>query len=347
MQENEIRFLFEKISRLRVGVIGDFAVDFYYDLQKKTREFSLETREEVWWASHPRTSLGGAGNVVQNLAALGAGFLKVFGAIGQDVYGREMLHLLQVAGADTAGIRIQSEAWDTCTYTKPLHKRTELNRLDFGTHNELSDQAFGSILKSLKAQLATLDVLIINQQFASPLITEARVALLNDLLPIYPQVFVLADMRAYGMAIRGATLKVNTEELARLLNREAYRHWSSDECAYYGRQLSDLIQGPVLITRGDQGMQYINGEAEYQSAALSLSGELDTVGAGDTAVAAFAACMGAHIPLVESLALANLASAVTVQKLNQTGTASPDEIIELVRAQHPPLTPLSRQNSGD
>ncbi len=343
MQESEIRFLFDKIKKLRVGVIGDFAVDFYYDIQKTTGETSLETQKEVWWASRPRTSLGGAGNVVQNLLALEVASVKVFGAIGRDVNGREMLHLLQSQGVDTAGIRVQDKGWDTCTYTKPLLDNTEENRLDFGTHNILPDEDFEKILKSLRLQLAQLDVLIINQQFASPLITKERVELLNQILPVYPQVHVLADMRTYGMAIRGATLKVNTEELARLLGREAYRHWTSDDCEMYGRQLSDLIEGPVLITRGDQGMQYVHGEVNRQSAALPLKGELDTVGAGDTAVAAFAACMGAHIPVVESLALANLASAVSVQKLNQTGSATLEEIVEIVREQQA----VAFQSPGD
>ncbi len=331
MQESEIRFIFEKISTLRVGVIGDFAVDFYYDLQRKTDEISLETRQEVWWGRQPRTSLGAAGNVVQNLAALGVGTLKVFGAVGHDIYGREMLHLMQMLGVDTVGIRIQEEGWETCAYTKPLDQGTELNRVDFGTHNQLSDEGFEEILKSLKTQMAHLDVLIINQQFASPLITRERVDLVNAMATIYPQVYVLADMRTYGMALRGMTLKVNIQEMARLLEVAGYESWTTDECTFYGHQLSDQVQGPVLITRGEQGMQYVHQGRLHQSAALILEGELDTVGAGDTSVAAFAAGAGARVPLPKSLALANLAAAITVQKINQTGTASQEEIIQLVK----------------
>ncbi len=340
MQESEIRFLFEKIQRLRVGVIGDFAVDFYFDLKKNTGETSLETQKQVWWGSQPRTYLGAAGNVVQNLASLGVNTLKVFGAVGPNVFGREMLYLMQSQGVDTTGIRMQENDWDTCTYTKPLLDEVEDHRIDFGTQNILSEEGFGQILRSLKSQLAHLDVLILNQQFASPLLTEARVKILNAVLTVYPHVYVLADMRAYGTAIRGSTLKVNTEELARMLGKTAHEQWSSDDCLFYGHQLSDLIEGPVLITRGEQGMLYAHGEDDHQSAALPLTTTLDTVGAGDTAVATFAACMGAHIPIVESLALANLASAVTVQKLNQTGTANLDEIIDLARAHQVSFFPI-------
>ena len=321
--------VFDKISALRVGVIGDFAVDVYFDLVKDTGEISLETGREVWWGSRLRTSLGGAGNVVQNLAALGVGSTKVFGAIGRDVYGREMLDMFQKLGVDAAGISVQEEGWDTCAYTKPLQEGGEQNRLDFGTHNLLSERGFEEIHRRLESQITKLDVLIINQQFPAPLLTEERVMRLNHLIAVYPSVFALADMRAFGLNLRGATLKVNTEELARLLKVEGYEDWTSSECSEYGTQLAQIISGPVLITHGEHGMYYVSEKTVHQSDALKLQGELDTVGAGDTAVAAFAASAGAKISIEKSLKLANLAAAVTVQKQNQTGTATPQEIMKL------------------
>ena len=138
-------------------------------------------------------------------------------------------------------------------------------------------------------------------------------------------------MRSYGLALRGAILKVNTEELARLLNLENYENWTAEECALHGKQLAQIIQGPILITRGTQGMQYVSVETTYHSDALQLAGKLDPVGAGDTAVAAFTAAAGAKVPIPQALKLANLAAAITVQKQNQTGTATQEEIMELVK----------------
>ena len=320
---------FDKINALRVGVIGDFAVDFYFDLIKNTSEMSLETGREVWWGGRPRTSLGAAGNVVQNLAALGVGSIQVFGAVGHDVYGREMLDLLQKLSVQTTGLRIQDKGWDTCAYTKPLQQGVEQNRLDFGTHNVLGEEGFEEILRNLEAQIPHLDLLIINQQFPAPLLTAERVTRLNDLFTAHPSVFVLADMRTFGLTLRGATLKVNTEELARLLNVEGHENWTAEDCSEYGKQLTQIIQGPVLITHGEHGMYHVSKNAIHQSKALRLKGTLDTVGAGDTAVAAFAASAGAKLPIPDALKLANLAAAVTVQKHNQTGTATPGEIMKL------------------
>jgi len=57
--------------------------------------------------------------------------------------------------------------------------------------------------------------------------------------------------------------------------------------------------------------------------------KLDTVGAGDTTISALTLCLATGIPPSEAAAFANLAAAVTVQKLFTTGTASGEEIIEL------------------
>ncbi len=330
MQAAELKPVFEKIRKLRVGVIGDFAVDFYFDVQKRTGEHSLETSLEVWWGTQSRTSLGGAGNVVQNLAALGVGEIEVFGAIGNDIFGRELLFLLQEKKVDTSGIIRLEEGWETCTYTKPMQEGQEQNRLDFGVQNRLQTDDFVKIIDKLKARMSDLDVLIINQQFDNPLLTEARVLSLNELIGQYPEVYVLADMRTYGLGLRGVTLKVNTAELARLLGMRGPENWTDDDCILHGKKLTKIMEGPILITRAEHGMLHVEGETTHHYSAFSLPGPIDPVGAGDTAVAAFSACTGAKVAIPVALELANLAAAVTVQKLHQTGTASPEEIAHLL-----------------
>lgn len=85
----------------------------------------------------------------------------------------------------------------------------------------------------------------------------------------------------------------------------------------------------MLITRGPAGVLYLDDIGMHQVEGLPLQGELDTVGAGDTVVATWAACIGAGATPAQALEVANLAAAVTVQKLAQTGTASLPEILAL------------------
>jgi phosphoglycolate phosphatase-like HAD superfamily hydrolase len=56
---------------------------------------------------------------------------------------------------------------------------------------------------------------------------------------------------------------------------------------------------------------------------------LDTTGAGDTAISAIALCLGAGCSPEQAIRIANLAAAVTVQKVFTTGTANGEEILKM------------------
>ncbi|CAH0996128.1 Bifunctional protein HldE [Emticicia aquatica] len=328
LQPTKIKQIFQKTSNLRIGVIGDFAVDFYYAINQQTHEFSVETSKEVFWGSKPITSLGAAGNVVQNLAALGVENIQVFGCIGNDIFGREMKHLFQNINVDTTFLKGLSSGWDTCTYTKPMSVNGEENRLDFGTNNALSEEIFKQILLDLESALPNLNVLIINQQFPNPLLTPQRIQQLNSVLEKFPDCLFVADLRAYGLHIKNIILKVNTEELARLVGVLEIEEANEIACIMYGKALLKQIGGSLVITRGEHGILYISSDKTQSVEALKLNTKLDTVGAGDTVVAAFSASRGTGATIKESLEIANLAAAVTVQKLHQTGTATLEEILE-------------------
>lgn len=330
LQPTEIKQIFQQIKHLKVGVIGDFAVDFYYGINQQTQEFSVETVKEVFWGNKPKTSLGAAGNVVQNLAALGIENLQVFGCVGDDIYGREMQYLLKKLNVDTANLKTVQSGWDTCTYTKPMSVNGEENRLDFGTHNVLSESVFEEILDAIESALPTLNVLIINQQFPNPLLTPQRIWRLNEILSKFPNCLFVADLRAYGLHIKNIVLKVNTEELAQLIGVSTIEEADETACITHAKTLLEKIGGSLVITRGEHGILYISPSEIHSVVALQLNTELDTVGAGDTVVAAFSASRGTGASIVQSLEIANLAAAVTVQKLHQTGTATLNEIIDLM-----------------
>lgn len=329
MTAADINALFQRVSTVKVGVIGDFALDLYFTLQTHTGERSLETGRDVFWGSSPNASLGAAGNVVQNLAALGVGSIQAVGCVGDDLFGREMRHLFAKLGVHRKYLHTHTGQWDTCLYTKPNLNGQEANRIDFGTANTLPDPVFADLLAGLEQLLPTLDVLVVNQQFANPLLSKGRVSLLNHLIARFPTVQFVADMRDVGKLIRGATLKVNTAELAKFLNVDLPDQPDMDWCIRHGNAFRQQSEGPLLITRSQVGILYIDQYETQSVEGLPLPGELDPVGAGDTVVATWAACRGAGATPAQALEMANLAAAVTVQKLNQTGTATLPEILAL------------------
>lgn len=325
------------MTQLRVGVIGDFALDLYFDYLTKTGERSLETGLDVHWGYQPRASLGAAGNVVQNLLALGVKQIWAIGCVGPDLFGREMRHLFEQQGVHTDHLLTATDGWDTCVYTKPMQGHTEANRIDFGNRNNLSDKLFTQLLDALSHLLLQLDVLIINQQFGHPLLTPDRIAPLNDLIRQHPSVIYVADLRDSGIRMRGATLKVNTAELARFLELDSPHSPTLDWCIEHGTTLARQLNGFVVVTRGEAGMVCVGADEVWAVDGLVLPGPLDTVGAGDTVVATLAATLSAGATMHQSMTVANLAAAVTVQKIGQTGTATPPEIAQLMKTYPMPL----------
>jgi sugar/nucleoside kinase (ribokinase family) len=85
----------------------------------------------------------------------------------------------------------------------------------------------------------------------------------------------------------------------------------------------------VLVTMGEDGNLVADADGVHVTPGLRLDGPVDPVGAGDASVAAFIAALAARATPVEAAELANLAAAVTVRKLRQTGTATPAEMIAL------------------
>lgn len=329
LRAQEAQQIFKEINKLKIGVIGDFALDFYFDIEQKTGEFSLETNHEVFWGSKPTASLGGAGNVVANLASLGAKNIHVFGVTGDDVFGKEIEAQFDDLSINKDGI-LKLKYCDTSTYVKPRIGNSEINRIDFGTKNFIDDLDFNIVLKQLELALPNLDLLIINQQFRQPLLSASRIEIVNKLFEKFPNCKVIADLRTFGSMFRNGILKVNAKELANLLSIDDLKENDTVACILAARQLSFQINCSLLLTRGQYGCLFFDKTNIILADAINITSPIDTVGAGDTMVAAFAVAYASGETIINSLIFANLAAAVTIQKLNQTGTATESEIINLM-----------------
>ena len=79
-------------SGLRVAVAGDLVADHY--LHAEPQRLSREAPVMVLRHRAEEVGAGGAANVARNLRALGAS-VEVFGAVGRDPSGRELLRTLE------------------------------------------------------------------------------------------------------------------------------------------------------------------------------------------------------------------------------------------------------------
>ncbi len=324
----DFEYLFKKIAALKVVVLGDFALDFYYSLQKPGTEKSIETGLEVYYGNKPRSLPGAAGNVAANVAALGVQHIYALGLVAADIYGRELCYQLEKSGIGTENLCFV-ENWDTACYTKPMQQGSEQNRIDFGTANNGAVH-IPLLLSKMQKILPDIDLLLLNQQFSNPLLDESSIEKVLALGSNYPDCLHFADFRHKGLAASNTSLKVNVKELARLLQISAIEEHDSKQCEYYAALLSEKTNSKILLSRGAYGLQYFDGKDHYYAPAVPIAGPIDTVGAGDTAFAAFSLALRASNDIDLSLKFANLAAAVSIQKIAQTGTASPHEVLAMI-----------------
>src|SRR6187402_1552889 len=83
-----------RYSRLRLGVVGDFCLDRYLEIDPARAEVSIETGLEVHQVVRVRSQPGAAGTILNNLVALGVGEIFAVGFCGEDGEGYELRRAL-------------------------------------------------------------------------------------------------------------------------------------------------------------------------------------------------------------------------------------------------------------
>ena len=163
-----------------MAVCGDFCLDAYWMLNPRGGEVSAETGLRAQAVGRHYYSLGGAANVVANVAALRPARVRAIGIVGDDIFGRELLRQLHGLAVDTAGMVVQPARFDTVTYGKRYGDDQEAPRLDFGFFNERSEDTDAAVLSHLRQAVEQCDAVIFNQQVPGGL-SEAFIAGLNAL----------------------------------------------------------------------------------------------------------------------------------------------------------------------
>ncbi|MBN2133763.1 MAG: hypothetical protein JW741_29950 [Sedimentisphaerales bacterium] len=329
MKEPRIREILALIENVTVAVYGDFCLDAYWILDPQGSEVSVETGLQARAVRKHYYSLGGASNVVANVAALKPRAIRVIGAVGDDIFGRELRRQLDELGVDTTHLVIQRENFDTVTFAKPYLEGKEEPRVDFGFANQRSAATDEALLAGLRHALETADALIVNQQVPGSIANEAFIERANALFAEFPDKVILLDSRHYGAKFKHIYRKTNEREAAMLNGVDVGLGEAvpADDVRKYAENLYEQFRKPVFLTRGPRGILIVDGAGVYEIGGLQFLKQLDTVGAGDTVTSALALCLGAGVPPAEAGEFANLAAGVTVQKLYQTGTANGEEVL--------------------
>jgi sugar/nucleoside kinase (ribokinase family)/phosphoglycolate phosphatase-like HAD superfamily hydrolase len=291
----------------------------------------VETNEATRPVRQQRYSLGGAGNVTSNLAAMGVRDVRAFGVIGTDPFGAEMVRIMKGTGIQTTNLLVQEEVWHTHTYAKPYIHDKELNRIDFGNYNQLSEKTADLLIANLIGEIPGVDIILVNQQVPSGIHTAYFKKKLLGVIRQFPSKMFIVDSRNFNDFYDGAIRKMNDTEAARLCGIMR----NPDEVVLYAevvasaKSLYERFRKPLFITRGSKGSLTIDESGISEVPGLMIISKVDTVGAGDSYLAGAASALAAGYSMETSAHIGTFVAGVTVQKLFQTGTATPEEILKI------------------
>ena len=331
MKKEKLQKILNDIIAVKIAVLGDFCLDAYWFIDEAMSEISVETNQDTRPVAQQRYSLGGAGNVTNNLAAMKIKDIRAFGVIGTDPFGAEMVRIMKETGIQPENLLIQEENWYTHAYAKPYINDTELNRVDFGNYNHLSKETADRLIEILIREIPEVDLVIINQQVPSGIHTDYFKKRLVEVIQQFPEKTFIVDSRNFNDYYTGAIRKMNDTEAARLCGHTK----KPDDVVLYSevvssaKELYKRYQKPLFITRGSMGSLTIDETCISEIPGLMILSKVDTVGAGDSYLAGAASSLAAGYDMETAAQIGSFVAGVTVQKLFQTGTASPEEILRI------------------
>lgn len=331
MKMQQLQKILKDITTVKIAVVGDFCLDAYWFIDETMSEMSVETGLSTRPVRQQRYSLGGAGNVANNLTAMGIKDVRAFGVIGTDPFGAEMLRIMKATGIQTGNLLIQEEQWHTHTYAKPYVGDKEMNRVDFGNYNQLSKETADLLINNLIEEIPEVDIILINQQVTSGIHTEYFRNLLLEVIRKFPGKQFIADSRQFIDYFNGTIRKMNDQEAVRLcgLDKKPDEIVLHSEVVDAAGMLYERFRKPLFITRGDKGSLTVDSSGIFEVPGLLILSRVDTVGAGDSYLAGVAAALAAGYDMDIAATLGTFVAGVTVQKLFQTGTATPEEILSI------------------
>jgi D-beta-D-heptose 7-phosphate kinase / D-beta-D-heptose 1-phosphate adenosyltransferase len=316
------------LKSARVLCIGDVMLDHY--VYGQVERVSPEAPIPVLWIEREMKTLGGSGNVLRNLRALGAAasFISV---VGNDEAGREVGRLVEAQDGAEAHVLLQPQR-TTTVKTRYIAGNQQLLRADRESSIPLDPHIREDLLRLARELVADHSVVIISD-YAKGVLTEG-VALEIIRAAREAGAYVIVDPKGGDhIRYRGADLlKPNRRELAHATGMPVTTDSEIIEASLALIERCDFTA--VLASLGAEGSVLVLADGTYHVQRAEVREVYDVSGAGDTVVAALAAALSAGISLTDAARLANAAAGVVVGKVG-TAVAYASELTAALNGRDP------------
>jgi len=313
-----VQQLIAKFSALKILVLGDFMLDRF--IWGHVERISPEAPVPVVDVVGESTSLGGAGNVVQNIRAMGAQVVPI-GIIGRDNAAAKIVELLGSAGVNAEDM-LRSER-HTTEKTRILAHQQQVVRVDREERSPIAESVQVELVERFLKALDWADGVIISDYSKGCISPDLLVKILPEARRRNKLVCLDPKPRYFSSYSPLTVLTPNQAEAGVVLG---YPIVTEEDLKEAGRKILQLIDCEgLLITRGDKGMALFH-QGEMILVPARAREVYDVTGAGDTVIATLCLALAAGSRFREAIELTNVAAGIVVGKVG-TATVTPGELL--------------------
>ena len=321
---SNIRFDINKFKSAKIVVYGDMMVDEYFS--GDVSRISPEAPVPIVSVKKETKRLGGAGNVIRNLCALGADVMPI-SCIGQDASGEWLINRFCEYDLDVSGV-VRDGSLITSIKTRVTAQNQQLLRYDREVIQDVPDTFIDWLKRSITGYISKANAVIISD-YGKGAVTEISAKIVIEAANKL-NIPVMVDPKGNDYSkYSGATVCTpNMREMQLAVNRDVS---SEEELARAAKELCENCNIKyILATRSEKGMSLIDGSTGEKLDYPALSKEvIDVTGAGDTVISAFTLCYALGADFDDCCKIANIAASIVISKFGAS-VASPEEIQELI-----------------
>ena len=318
MDKRKLNKLILNYKKIGIAVIGDIMLDDY--IIGNVERISPEAPVPVVSVKEERFVLGGAGNVINNLATLG---VKTFcyGVIGDDSEGDRLKKSLKLLGVNTDGV-IRSEDRPTIVKKRVLGGNQQLLRIDWEDPSNINEILEDAILDNLKKNIEEIDAIILSD-YDKGVLTERVAKEIIKLARKYNKIVTVDPKPSNIMNYYNASsITPNRKEAYESANLP-----KKTNIDIVGKTLRDNLQlDNLLLTRSEEGVS-IYTEDGITNIPTFAKEVYDVTGAGDTVISVYTLSKAAGASWEEAAKIANIAAGIVVGKVG-TSTVTGEEILD-------------------
>lgn len=276
--------IFDSFNSLRVLIVGDVMLDAY--VWGKVERISPEAPVPVVVAHRREYRLGGAGNVILNVHALGAEPI-ICSVIGQDTEALNLLSELEKRGLRTDGI-LQSPDRITTVKERIIAGSQQVVRVDTETDKVITPEEQTQLIEKAKELIPQCQVVLF-QDYDKGVLCPNVIKEITDFANSLGIPTVVDPKKRNFLAYQNVTLfKPNLKELKEGLKVD-FDVRKEEELKAVVKQLRNALNAKgAFVTLSERGV-YIDFLGQQHSIAAHKREISDVSGAGDTVIS-IAAC---------------------------------------------------------